>query len=159
MLVGNVTAIGTANAERYAETLKAEVALLGLQNEVFFAGWRNDVAAILHAGDVYAHSASWEGLPLAMCEALAARKAFIGTDCFGIPQGWRQGEMGWFVPKEDPAALGAAMKEVAGLSAERRREIGHNGRKFSEAHFDIEVVSDQFAAQASQFLARPGRAG
>jgi glycosyltransferase involved in cell wall biosynthesis len=84
---------------------------------VDFAGWRDDVPAILHAADAYVHSSLWEGppLPLAMLEAMASRLPFIGTDCSGYPAGFQNGRHGFIVPTGRAGELARAMEAVAAM--------------------------------------------
>lgn len=144
ILVGNVTAIGTEQAQRYADSLHAFVRENGLAEKVIFAGWRNDVPALLHASDIYVHSAAWEGFPLAMCEAMAARLPFLGTDCFGTPEGFTQGEHGWLVPTGDTGALAATLRQVAALAPEQRARVGESGRRLIEERYDVRRLADRF---------------
>jgi glycosyltransferase involved in cell wall biosynthesis len=144
VLVGNVTAIGTEQAQRYADSLHTFAREAGIGERVVFAGWRNDVAALLQASDIYVHSAAWEGFPLVMCEAMAARLPFIGTDCFGVPEGFIQGEHGRFVPKQNPSALAAAVRAVLEMPSDARRQLGENGRRLIEERYDVRRIADRF---------------
>ncbi len=50
----------------------AKAAALGLSPHAQRLGWRDDVAALLGSGDLLLHTAEYEGLPLAILEAMAA---------------------------------------------------------------------------------------
>ncbi len=50
----------------------AKAAVLGIASRVQRLGWREDVAALLGCGDLLLHTAEYEGMPLAILEAMAA---------------------------------------------------------------------------------------
>ena len=50
----------------------AKATALGLSPRAQRLGWRDDVAALLGSGDLLLHTAEYEGLPLAILEAMAA---------------------------------------------------------------------------------------
>lgn len=53
-------------------TWDQEIDALGLRDIVQCAGWQDDVEPFLAAGDVFLHVAEFEGLPLALIEAMSA---------------------------------------------------------------------------------------
>lgn len=57
---------------RLGPVFRQEIERRGLNDTVEHIPWRNDVAAILPAYDLFLHSAAFEGLPLALLEAMAA---------------------------------------------------------------------------------------
>ncbi len=50
----------------------ARAAALGIASRARILGWRQDVAALLAGGDLLLHTAQYEGMPLAVLEAMAA---------------------------------------------------------------------------------------
>jgi glycosyltransferase involved in cell wall biosynthesis len=63
-----------------AGELAATAARLGLAERVIFTGRRADVPRLLAALDVFALSSRYEGLPLALLEAMAAEKPIVAVD-------------------------------------------------------------------------------
>ena len=59
---------------------------LGISNRVSFLGWREDVAAILKASDIYVHSSHSDGFGLAACEAMAAGLPVVASNIPGLAQ-------------------------------------------------------------------------
>jgi glycosyltransferase involved in cell wall biosynthesis len=106
--------------ERLAEELR-------LAERVRFLGVRSDVPRVLAASDVFALSSLWEGLPMVMLEAMAARVPCVATSVGGIPEAMRNRDEGLLVPPNDAEALAAALTEclenddMAGRLAKRAR--------------------------------------
>jgi glycosyltransferase involved in cell wall biosynthesis len=85
---------------------------LDVQERVHFLGWREDARALLTAFDVFALSSRWEGLPIAILEAMAASCPVVSTAIGGIPEIITSGQDGLLVPADDPQALEAALQRV-----------------------------------------------
>jgi len=146
VLVGDVS--GGPNRDlmvAFADGVKRSAREKGLDGQVKFAGWRSDVPHLLSAADAYVHAARWEGFSFAVLEAMAASLPVVITDCSGRPQGFRDGEQGWVVPKGKADPLATAIAQMADLSPSRRREMGRAARKLVEAHYDVERIGASFA--------------
>jgi len=79
--------------------------MLGIDRQVLFLGHRQDIAALLQAMDVFVLPSLSEGLPLALLEAMSARKPVVGTAVGGVPEVIVDGETGLIVPPKDAPAL------------------------------------------------------
>jgi glycosyltransferase involved in cell wall biosynthesis len=66
--------------------LEALVASLKLDSRVQLLGHRDDVGDLLAAADIFAMPSLWEGLPLALLEAMAAGKPVVASATSGIPE-------------------------------------------------------------------------
>jgi glycosyltransferase involved in cell wall biosynthesis len=73
-------------------------------------GLRRDLPALLDAADGFVSSSAWEGMPLAIGEAMAMGKQIVATDVGGVRE--LVGSEGHLVPPKDPEALAAAMRDV-----------------------------------------------
>jgi glycosyltransferase involved in cell wall biosynthesis len=91
------------------DELRALAAQHGVADRVVFAGSRDDVFALLPAFDVFALSSRFEGLPIALLEAMAAGVAPVATRVGGIPEVITDGRDGLLVDPGDPDALAAAL--------------------------------------------------
>lgn len=90
------------------ETLEAQCARLGLTHLVTFAGARDDIPTMLDAADVYVSPSRFEGLSIALLEAMASGLAVIATPV-GDTKDLVTPDVGVLVPPEDSAALQTAM--------------------------------------------------
>ena len=101
------------------DSLREEVARLGLGSRVVFAGLRKDVPALLAGTDQVVFSSEREGLSIAMLEAMAAGVPVVATRVGGTPELIEDGASGILVPPGQPDVLGDRIAEVlldAGLA-------------------------------------------
>jgi len=82
---------------------------LGLKGKVSFEAFRQDVPDVLNAADIFVLPSLWEGLPIGLLEAMAMRKAVIGTRVDGTREVLRDGDNGLMVEPGDVEALAAAV--------------------------------------------------
>lgn len=82
------------------------VAELGLMDRVSMPGFVNDVAAALHAADLFVLPSDYEGLPAVVLEAMAANCPVLGTDCFPAARALLDGAEGCaIIERTDPESL------------------------------------------------------
>ncbi len=93
---------------------------LGLGGRFRFLGYQADPIGILAAGDVFCLSSQYEGLPIALLEALAMGLPVASTAVGGVPTAITDGVEGRLVPSGDPAGLAAALAELADPEVRRR---------------------------------------
>lgn len=79
-----------------------------MQDYVFRSKFRTDVPELLNCIDVYCLPSLWEGLSIALLEAMAMRKAIVATPTDGTREVIRQEENGLIVPICDIDATAAA---------------------------------------------------
>jgi glycosyltransferase involved in cell wall biosynthesis len=112
---------------------------LGLQEHVVFMGPRLDVRALLEILDLYVSCSLWEGLPIALIEAMACRKAIVATDVVGNNEVVVDGETGFLVPSRDPESLARKMAQLL-QNYSLREKFGEKGRRRAESYFSSEEM-------------------
>jgi glycosyltransferase involved in cell wall biosynthesis len=98
--------------------LRAEADALDLGARVVFTGWRQDAAELMAMLDVFVMSSLWEAMPMALLEAMAARRAIVVTDVGDncrVVGGNGQGAI--VVPPADAEALAHAIYAVTSSPA------------------------------------------
>lgn len=65
---------------RLMEEIKEKVAKLGLQKDVLFLGFRNDIPELMQAMDIFVLPSLWEGLPFTLVEAQSAGLPCVISD-------------------------------------------------------------------------------
>jgi glycosyltransferase involved in cell wall biosynthesis len=108
---------------------------LGIGQHVVFLGQTNDVAGVLAGASLFVLSSVTEGISLALLEAMACGLPVVATAVGGNSEVVVDGETGLLVPPRSPAELAAAMLKLY-RQPELARQMGANGRKRVEAHFD-----------------------
>jgi glycosyltransferase involved in cell wall biosynthesis len=105
-------------------------------------GLRNDVPALLDAADGFVLSSAWEGMPLALGEAMAMEKPIVATDVGGVRE--LAGEAGAIVPAKNSNALAAAMLGIMSRPEEERTAMGRAARERICAKFNIDAKADEW---------------
>jgi glycosyltransferase involved in cell wall biosynthesis len=100
-----------------------------------------DVAAILRRADALVHPARWEGFGLGVLEAMLCSLPVVATSVSSLPELVVDGETGYLVPPDDPAALAAALQRVL----EDPRDLGARGYARARREFSVERMATRTA--------------
>jgi len=120
------------------QELKRQAASLGLGEAVHFTGHRQDVARMLAAMDILAHtSIAPEPFGRVLIEGMAAAKPVVATASGAVPEIVLDGETGLLVPPGDVERLADAMLSLLRVPA-RAAELGRAGRRRVETYFTAE---------------------
>ncbi len=125
--------------------LEAQAARLGVADRVHFLGWRADAPAIFAALDVLLAPSRWEGFGLVFLEAMALGVPVISTRVSAIPEVIADGETGWLVPPDDPAAIAGALR-AALVDPDERCRRGEAGRARLESQFTVDAMVERTLA-------------
>ncbi len=100
---------------------------LGVQDRVRFLGWRTDRGALFRAADIVVFPSRHEPFGTVSLEAWAYQRPLIAADASGPAGLVRDGRDALLVPREDDAALAAAVGRLIDDPAFARRlvEQGH----------------------------------
>lgn len=109
---------GKASYQKEAQGL---VERLKLGAQVKFLGYEPNVAALLKSQQIFVLSTHWEGMPLALVEAMAAGCACVATLVPGVEGVLEHGKTGLMVPPSDPPALAQALRRLLTDTAEAER--------------------------------------
>jgi len=85
---------------------------LKLEGRVILAGLQTEVRPYLSAMDIYMMSSVFEGLPIALLEAMSVGCAVVTTDAGGIKEVIRDGQDGYLVPVDGWPALGDRVQKL-----------------------------------------------
>jgi glycosyltransferase involved in cell wall biosynthesis len=122
------------------------------ESAVQLLGLRRDVVDLLDAADGYVLSSEWEGMPLALGEAMSMEKAVVATDVGGVRE--LVGDAGVIVQAKDSDALAKAMIAVMAMGEMERKFLGRDARTRIKLHFSMNAKADEWAA-LYQGLVRP----
>ncbi|WP_268234453.1 glycosyltransferase [Egicoccus halophilus] len=136
--------------------LRSRVTDLGLSAAVRFLGRRDDALDLLPALDVFVLGSRFEGLPIALIEAMAAEVACVATRVGGVPEAVRDGVTGRLVVARRPAALAGVLLELLHDEQQRHR-LAHSGREHVAEHFSIDRAVQRTTELYTALLARGER--
>ena len=111
---------------------------LGLEDKIIFQVFRQDVPDVLHAADIFVLPSLWEGLPIGLLEAMAMRKAVIGTRVDGTREVLQDGDNGLMVEPGDVDGLAAA---IVRLAADRELRESLRARAFQTVRQRFDAVT------------------
>jgi len=124
---------------------------LGVADRLHWVGWSDDARGYLETFDVFAFPSRFEGFPLAVLEALLARRAVVASDVGSTAEAVRDGETGVLVPPENPAALAAAIRKLL-AEAELRQRLGEQGRRLVLDRFTADHMTRRFESLYAELL-------
>lgn len=113
---------------------------LGLAEEVTFLGFVRDVPGFLSMIDIFVLPSLYEGLGIAVLEAMAAGTPVVASRTGGIPELVADQVTGLLVPPQDSQALARAIAHLMSQSGMRQR-MGANGRDKVIKDFTVERMA------------------
>jgi len=124
------------------EKVKAEVTNLGLQDTVYFTGFRRDVPDILAASDVSVMASHYEGIPRALMESMALGLPVVATDVPGTRTLIQSDRTGLLVRYDDIPGFSNAILKVL-TNPILAKKLGENGRSHVKSEFNEYAVADR----------------
>jgi len=113
--------------------LEAQTEALGLNSTVRWLGIRRDIPDLLAAADVYVSASRWEGLSVALLEAMSAGLPPVVTAVGDAPRVVQPG-CGLLTPPSDPQALAQTLQPLLGDAA-LRSSLGRSARQRVQAEY------------------------
>lgn len=128
--------VGTGELEAEIKQFASE---LELDDFVIFTGAKSNVVDFYNTADCFVLSSQWEGLPIAIIEAMACELPVVTTECgkevLQNPE--------WTVQIKNSEQLANKMAELLLLSKEKRKELGIENRKKS-MQFSIDSIASKW---------------
>ena len=126
------------------DLLKEHSRSLGISDHVRFLGARTDVPQLLAAADVFVNSSHWEGLSIAMLEAMAAGLPVVATSV-GDAEILLATGGGLLVEAQNPNALARALETLIS-DPEKMRTMGSSAREYVERNYASDPWLDKLLA-------------
>jgi glycosyltransferase involved in cell wall biosynthesis len=118
--------VGERLESDHGEDMEPYFMASGLGDRLRRLGYRQDVAAILAASDIFVLPSHFEGLPMSVIEAMLSGLPVLATDIRGPREQVVDGETGFLVPPATVAPLEDALRRLA-KDASLRRTLGDAG--------------------------------
>ncbi len=130
---------------KYKMLLEDKVKALGLAASVIFTGPTEDTASVLADLDIYVLATHSESFSLGCLEAMAMRRAVVGTNSGGTPAMLGNGECGLLAEPKDPGSLAQnVMKLLSGQSL--RDRLAMRAREKIKNRYDRKLSMDKLDA-------------
>ena len=153
-----IVAVGQGPDEAEVRALHAE---LELGERVLLTGFRDDAVRVMAACDVFTMASQWEGLPVALMEALALGLPVVATAVGGIAEELVDGQDALLVAPRDPEALAKALELVA-TDKDRRAELARAAAARAD-EFDVSravtTIESSYGSHPIDGLERPSTVG
>ena len=116
---------------------------LKLEGKIKLSGFQKDIATCLSAADVFVLSSHFEGVSIAILEAMSLSMPVIATDVGGVAETVIDGQTGFLVTDDDAEQFARAMSKFA-ESPVFIKQLGARGAQHFRANFHEAVVLRQY---------------
>lgn len=140
----NVSFFMIGDGEFRAE-LEAAIQASGDAQRIRILGWRSDVPELLKALDLMVLPSRWEGMPLAILEAMSSAVPVVASDIPGNHHLVEDGSDGRLFPLDDDEALAAALIELVDDPG-RRARFSAQARAKVLARYTLSARMDKITA-------------
>jgi glycosyltransferase involved in cell wall biosynthesis len=113
-----------------------------LRDRIRFLGYRDDMAELMRAADIFTLPSHREGMPRSIIEAMLTGLPVVATDVRGSREEVVDGETGLLVPVRDATALAGALQSLVQDPA-RRHAMGAAGLERARSLYDERLVIDR----------------
>jgi GalNAc-alpha-(1->4)-GalNAc-alpha-(1->3)-diNAcBac-PP-undecaprenol alpha-1,4-N-acetyl-D-galactosaminyltransferase len=117
---------------------------LNLDDHWEWMGERRDVPQLLKSHDVLIHPSFYEGLPNAICEALACGLPVLASDVGDNGCLVKDGISGFLFNPYDPSDIAQTIHRFVGLSGEDRVHMSLAARTFAEKELSLDICSAHY---------------
>jgi glycosyltransferase involved in cell wall biosynthesis len=121
-------------------------------------GLQTDVSSLMRDYHALVHPSLYEGLPNAICEALAAGMPVIASGVCDHPLLVADGARGFLFDPREPASIAAAIAKLTALDGANWQSLGRNAREYASAHLSLNRMVDSYEMLFENLLALFGSA-
>jgi glycosyltransferase involved in cell wall biosynthesis len=122
------------------DAFQAKAQSLGISGFVTLDGWRNDIASCLQGLDIFMMPSRFEGMSLALLEAMAAGLCCCVSDVDGMGEAIQHGVNGYLCAHGNIAKWCEQLETVIAEPA-RRAEVGRRARDVAHGRFGIDSMA------------------
>jgi len=150
-----VLLVGEGPLENYLKNL---VKTLGIEQYVKFVGFRNDIGNLLSISDIVVLPSLWEGLSIALLEAVAAGKPIITTTIGGNLEVVKNEESALLVPPKSPVSIAEAIIRLID-NRDLAIKLGDQARKTYQDIYTEEKMLNKYIELYFSLLRIKGKTG
>ena len=117
----------------------------GIDKNVIFPGFRDDIVDVLNCFDIFVISSHHEGIPMVLLEAMALKKAIVATAVGGINEIIEDRISGLLAPAGDSSALARSCIELI-ADAALKESLGSGAYQRVKSEFSVESQREKMLA-------------
>ena len=136
----------------YEKSVKQKVKDLGLENQIKFLGFRDDVSSILKQSDLFIHPAiSPDPLPTVLFESLHNDLPSVATNLGGAIEILDNGNNGLLIPYNDPKKAADLINEYCANTKLQKKHL-ENSKKNFKINFSPESFNKNILKEVNNLL-------
>ena len=136
----------------YEKSMKQKVKDLGLENQIKFLGFRNDVSSILKQSDLFIHPAiAPDPLPTVLFESLHNDLPSVATNLGGAIEILDNGNNGLLIPYNDPKKAADLINEYCANTKLQKKHL-ENSKKNFKINFSSESFNKNILKEVNNLL-------
>ena len=128
--------LAIAGSGRLFDDVRSKISEMHLEHSIACLGVRSDIPQLLAASDIFVSSSHWEGLPVAVLEAMMAGLPVVATAVGDIPKVVTP-DAGVIVPPHQPDCLAEAIDNLVS-APETARAMGEAARARAMQEFSLD---------------------
>jgi glycosyltransferase involved in cell wall biosynthesis len=123
--------------------IRKEIAELALASKFILTGQRSDIPDLLKIMDIFVLPSLWEGLPIAILEAMILERPCVVTDIPAFRNVVIPAVTAHVVPPRDEFALGKAIVDLLN-DPQKRLTFGREGRLWVEKNYSAKDMAKRY---------------
>ena len=131
----NIDWAGQMDHERLLKALNDAIEAAKIGDAWRWLGPRHDVADLMHRYDALILPSLWEGLPNAVCEAMASGLPVLASRVSDIPRLVKDGVTGFLFDPRNHDEMAESIARLASLDVAARSKMGRAARAIAEREF------------------------
>ena len=128
----------------YREQIEDMVGEVGIEENVLFTGFREDIEEVMACFDIFVFTSLWEGLPQVLVQAAAVGLPIVTFQVEGAGEVVEDGVNGFIVPSKD---VGQLVEKTSFLieNKDKAKQMGQKGPDRIGDRWSIETMQEQTA--------------
>jgi glycosyltransferase involved in cell wall biosynthesis len=144
--------VGSGSLE---QALRERANSLGLDGKIHLTGWQPDPGPYFGAMDIFVLSSVFEGLPIAVLQAMAAGLPVLSTEAGGVAEVVHHGRHGVIVPERTPECFANGVVDLL-KRPEAVRAYGLAARSYYREHLRVACMVREYDRVYRECLSRQG---
>jgi len=134
--------------------LETQIRDFNLEKNIFLLGREENVSDYLNTSNIFILASLWEGLPIALLEAMACGLPAVATNVGGTSEIIEDGVSGFLVEPKNSLTLAKKIEYLLSLEPGKRREMGMEGRKIVEEKFSLGKMARNYENLYEKLLSK-----